>query len=301
MNNTFKITAFYKFLKLHAADLPRIQSSLESLARENEISGLIILAEEGVNGTIAGPPIGIDRFKANLPEVLNCDSVLFKDSWAAKDPFNRFKIKLRDEIVTIGDPNLFPEQRVNHHLSPEEWNKVLKEEDVLILDTRNFYETAVGLFENAVDPNISSFNEFPAYLDQANIPKNKKVLMYCTGGIRCEKAILEMQRRGYQNVYQLEGGILKYLEQFPNGAFKGECFVFDHRVAVDSNLQPTKNYHLCAQCGDPGNVTCTCPYCEGPAKVCQKCASTDSGKACSKNCAYHVERLKTSQNISSTA
>ena len=302
MDNKIKVTAFYKFIKLTPENLSAVKEQLESSAGNLGISGLIILAQEGANGTVAGSAEGLELFKIAVTEILTTKSVIFKDSWTSKNPFRRFKIKVRDEIVSLGNTDIFPDQIKNHHLTPTEWNKVLEEEDVVLIDTRNWYETAVGVFENAIDPNIKAFNEFPEYLDEANIPKEKKVLMYCTGGIRCEKALIEMQQRGYDNVYQLEGGILKYLEEYPEGKFKGECFVFDHRVSIDSNLQPSKKYHLCAHCGDPGEEKLTCSNCGALGKICSRCAQNPLLRTCSKNCSYHLagcnpENLQNSKTL----
>jgi UPF0176 protein len=283
-----KVTAFYKFVRIPDQSISDVGAKIENLAAELGISGLVILATEGVNGTVAGSPLELEKFKEQIPKLVYCESITFKDSWTFKDPFRRFKIKMRDEIVSLGKPDIFPGQLKNHHLSPTEWNRVLSDENVILIDTRNWYETALGVFEGAIDPDINEFNEFPAYLDKAQFPKDKKVLMYCTGGIRCEKALIEMQQRGYQNVYQLEGGILKYLEEFPEGKFKGECFVFDHRVAVDNQLEPSKNFHLCAHCGDPGSVKLACGYCGNESKICAQCSKIASRLSCSKNCAYHL-------------
>jgi len=287
-----KVTAFYKFVRIPHKKIPIIESELSISAGSLHIRGLIILAPEGANGTVAGNPEDLEEFKAFLTKSLGAESINFKDSWASKNPFRRFKLKLRNEIVTLGKPEIFPESAKNNHLSPREWHQVLETEDVVLLDTRNSYETALGTFQNAVDPDIKTFNQFPEYLERTQIPKDKKVLMYCTGGIRCEKAMVEMQQRGYQNVFQLEGGILKYLEEFPDGKFKGECFVFDHRVAVDQNLHSSKKYHLCVHCGDPGEIKLPCLNCGEEAKICQNCAQVESQKTCSKNCAYHLEGKK---------
>jgi UPF0176 protein len=291
LDTKIKVTAFYKFIKLTPENLSTVKSRLESAAETNGISGLIILAQEGANGTVAGSSEGLDLFKIAVKEILSAERVIFKDSWTSKNPFRRFKIKVRDEIVSLGKPDIFPEQQKNHHLTPSEWTKVLEQEDVVLIDTRN-----------AIDPNIKAFNEFPQYLDDAKIPKEKKVLMYCTGGIRCEKALIEMQKRGYENVYQLEGGILKYLEEYPQGKFKGECFVFDHRVSVDGNLQPSKKYHLCAHCGDPGEEKLTCANCGSLGKICARCAQNPLLRTCSKNCSYHLsgcnpENLQNSKTL----
>lgn len=161
---------------------------------------------------------------------------------------------------------------------------MLESEDTVLLDTRNSYETAIGKFRGAVDPGIEAFHEFPGFIQKAGLPKNKTVMMYCTGGIRCEKALLEMEKQGYEHVYQLEGGILAYLEQFPDKNFEGECFVFDHRVAVDQHLRPSTVYGLCPHCGHAGNVEIRCS-CGTVQKVCSTCYSTASRKTCSKRCA----------------
>jgi len=272
-----------------------LKTELETAAAGLQISGLIITACEGANGTVAGTPDNIEKFKKKLSLTLQSNEIKFKDSWAFKNPFRRFKVKTRQEIVSIGSTELFPELTHNHHLSPTEWNEVLEKEDVLLVDTRNKYETELGVFQGAIDPNINTFQEFPEYIQKANFPKDKKILMYCTGGIRCEKAILEMQRQGYENVYQLEGGILKYLEQYPDHHYKGECFVFDHRVSVDQKLEPSKEYFLCAHCGNPGKEIYECGNCGQLSKICKNCSQNAELKTCSKNCAYHFE-LKLAKN-----
>jgi UPF0176 protein len=211
--------------------------------------------------------------------------------WSTSEirPFRRFKVTLRDEIVTIGNENLVPKGS-HHHISPEEWEKSLHDPEVVVIDTRNWYETQVGKFKNAIELPIKEFTEFGSAIEKLALPKEKKVLMYCTGGIRCEKAILEMERQGYGNVHQLEGGILNYLEKFPNKSWEGECFVFDHRVAVDQNLKPSKVYSLCAHCGQPSVNAFACLRCEAPAHTCDSCLNEgEYMKTCSKNCAHHYK------------
>ena len=215
---------------------------------------------------------------------------MFKESESARAPFRRFKVDIRPEIVTLKQEVPRPEQSPSH-LPPKEWQAVLDSgEDVLVLDTRNWYETAIGKFKSAVDPKLAKFSEFPEYVEKLDTPKEKKILMYCTGGIRCEKAIFEMHKRGFNNVFQLEGGILKYLEEFPNRDFEGECFVFDHRVSLDQALQPSQQYALCPHCGDPAATLIPCVRCSTEAKVCEKCLKDPAFKTCSKNCAYHVRK-----------
>lgn len=286
MENQFIITAFYHFTDISDA-LEKLKSELYLIAEENILSGLIIVAPEGCNGTIAGPKHGIEKFQQELPKLLKVDSVNFKNSRSSHNPFRRFKVKTRPEIVTIGDPNIIPNGK-NNHLTPKEWDQVIEsEEDYVLLDTRNWYETEVGIFKNALDPNISTFQEFPEFVANSGIPKDKKVLMYCTGGIRCEKALIEMQRQGYENVYQLDGGILKYFEESPHKHFDGECFVFDHRVAVDQELQPSRKFDLCCHCGQPAAEKISCLHCKSDAIICSQCKEIEHRNTCSKNCAHH--------------
>jgi UPF0176 protein len=159
-----------------------------------------------------------------------------------------------------------------------------------MIDTRNWYEYKIGTFQGALNPDIEKFTDFPEYIEKQGISKDKKMLIFCTGGIRCEKGILELQQQGYEKVYQLEGGILNYLAQYPRDEFKGECFVFDHRVAVDQNLSPSKNYVLCPHCGQPGDTSIVCKRCDHEDKICESCAQlTYKKETCSKNCAHQWE------------
>ncbi len=287
----FFITTFYRFL--HLDNLEKYQDLLEKKAAELGVRGLVILGKEGVNSTVAAPSEdAMEMFKNFIREQFQAPDLLFKNSFAPTAPFRRFKVKVRDEIVTLGTPELFPDSKgKNHHLTPDEWNKVMKEEsDFLLIDTRNWYETKVGTFKGAVNPGIDQFTEFPEWLEKQNYSKDKKMLIFCTGGIRCEKGILELQRQGYDNVYQLEGGILKYIEDHPNDQFEGECFVFDHRVAVDQKLEPSKTYKLCPHCGQPAKVAITCKRCDTHALICDECEHRSWRKdTCSKNCAHHLE------------
>lgn len=286
----YKITTFYHFAELNPERVDEVHDLLCQLSEDLHISGLVILGAEGINATVAALPENLKQFKKELTALPEFQDMLFKDSEADKAPFARFKVKIRPEIVSLRSEDYFP-GRKNNHLSPAEWNKVLKEDgDFILIDTRNDYEVDVGKFKGAVDPKLKMFNEFPEYVKNSGIPKDKKVLMYCTGGIRCEKAIYEMQAQGYENVYQLEGGILKYLEEFPDDEFEGECFVFDHRVAVNQELKPSTKYHLCPHCGDPGTVHLTCINCGKEAGICDKCEATAYFHTCSKNCAHHAER-----------
>ena len=215
-------------------------------------------------------------------------SLNFKDSWSDKHSFHEMKVKIKKEIVSLNRPDLVPCHK-DFHLSPQKWHQMLKD-DVLVLDARNKYETAIGRFKKSIDPQLNEFNEFPKYLKDCPLPKDKKILMYCTGGIRCEKALVLAQEQGYKKVYQLDGGILSYLKSFPKGHFQGECFVFDYRVAIDSDLKPSKKYRLCPHCGEPGQKKIQCQQCGQEDIVCQSCLNqAPEFKTCSKNCAHHFK------------
>lgn len=280
----FHITAQYKFFPIDEKDIPALQESLRIFGEHLNMSGLVILGTEGVNGTVAAPSEeALDTWKAKMEDIFG--EITFKDSYADTQPFKRWFVKVRKEIVTLGDTDIVPNGKHNH-LSPEEWEHMMEQEDVVILDTRNTYETEIGMFEGALDPKIKSFQEFPDYVEKSGIPKDKKVLMYCTGGIRCEKACLEMERQGYRNVYQLDGGILRYMQERPHKKWKGECFVFDHRVAVNEDLKPSERYGLCPHCGDPGDRNITCAHCGEAGIMCVRCIDSMNYQSCSKNCAY---------------
>lgn len=256
------------------------------------MQGLVLIAPEGINSTVAGSAEAIQRWKDFL--IAKFGPIVFKDSHAEKNVFSRFSVKIKHEIVGIKNPSLRPSGR-RKHLTPEEFHDMISHGDAVILDARNAYEVALGKFRNAVDPAISAFHEFPGWAKSAGIPKDKKVMMYCTGGIRCEKALMAMESEGFQNVYQLEGGILAYLEKYPHGAFEGECFVFDHRVAVDSHLQPSLIYDICPHCGDPGKRLITC-VCGEQQKICNKCSMKDAGETCSKRCRNEVRKKTVSMS-----
>jgi UPF0176 protein len=286
------IAAFYCFHGLAVDHLPQLKSELEAFAQEHQVYGLVIVGKEGINSTVASTRDRLERF---LAAVQNRFGREITPKWSEADeiPFRRFKVKVRPEIVTIGDENLVPmEPKDEWYLDPKEWDRVMKEDpNAVVLDTRNWYETKVGKFRNAIDPHLEEFREFGEYLEKADLAKDKKYLIYCTGGIRCEKAILEMHKQGFNEVYQLRGGILKYLEERPNEEFEGECFVFDHRVAVDQNLQPSKQYRFCPHCGQPAAKLITCRYCGDESKVCEHCLdSAPHLETCSKNCAHHYRQ-----------
>jgi UPF0176 protein len=227
-------------------------------------------------------------FQGFLAQKTACADLQFKDASTSRHPFNVFKVKVKDEIVTLGRPDLAPSNAKNSHLSPREWKKAMAEPGTIVVDTRNDYEVDLGRFRGAVDFRLQEFREFPEAVREAGWDKSQKVLMYCTGGIRCEKAILAMQEQGFSEVYQLEGGILNFLREFPHEEFEGECFVFDYRVAVDQDLRATTRYKLCPHCGQPGEEAIHCTQCQSPAVICSKCQAQGCS-TCSKNCAHHQE------------
>ncbi|OGJ59535.1 hypothetical protein A2635_02465 [Candidatus Peribacteria bacterium RIFCSPHIGHO2_01_FULL_51_9] len=281
------ITAFYKFLTLTKAQVQNLQEELHEFGETNDMRGLIILAEEGINGTVSGTSKTIPTFQKVLQS--HFGETLFKNSTSVSEPFRRWFVKIRPEIVSIGNAQAIPTVR-HRSLSPQEWQHILDTEEVVVLDARNTYETRIGKFKHAIDPQIRKFQEFPQFVQHCTVSKEKKILLYCTGGIRCEKALMTMEEHGYKNVFQLEGGILKYLEQFPCKNFEGECFVFDHRTAVDQELRPSKMYALCPHCGDPGDRIISCVLCKNTCRVCRDCLHYPQKHTCSKNCAHHYSR-----------
>lgn len=255
------------------------------------MNGLILIAAEGCNGTVAGSQEAVDTIGTYL--VKEFGEIFFQRWISDIKPFRRFKADIRREIVALKKPEIFPTSK-NDHLPPKDFHTMLEEKDVTVLDTRNWYETNIGTFKDAVIPNIKSFQEFPTFVEKSDIPKDKPVLMYCTSGIRCEKAAQEMRNQGYEKVYQLDGGITNYLKEYPDGAWQGECFVFDHRSAVDSSLQPSKRYSLCASCGNPGDVRNNCSACSKACITCQECIASLPA-TCSKACKRTLEKVHNSK------
>lgn len=248
------VAALYKFVSL--PDYKEIQPALLKECIELGVKGTLLLAPEGINGTIAGSREGIDRVLEYLRSDERFGDIDHKESVATSMPFIRMKVKLKKEIVTLGVTGVDPTKRVGNYLNPLEWNELLADPEVLTIDTRNDYEVSIGRFKGArevVDPQTTTFREFPEYVKKNFDPqKHKKIAMYCTGGIRCEKASSYMLNLGFENVYHLKGGILKYLEEVPEGEslWEGECFVFDERVAVTHGLKEG-SYDQCHGCRHP--------------------------------------------------
>ena len=250
---TFVVAALYKFVDLSAAKLALLQAELCALCEAEGIQGTLLLAEEGINGTVAGAPSAIETLIGHLRADAAFADIEVKLSHAQEHPFHRLKIKRKREIVTIGDQSVRPADRVGTYVEPEDWNALVNEPDVLVIDTRNDYEYRVGHFEGAVNPNTKSFTEFPEYVrTQLDPAKHKRVAMYCTGGIRCEKSTSLLLDAGFESVYHLHGGILRYLEQVPEteSQWEGECFVFDQRVSVTHDLREGTHV-LCFACQQP--------------------------------------------------
>ena len=247
----FKVAALYRFFKL--PQYQEIQTPLLASLKSHGIKGSILLAEEGINGTIAGEPHKLDAALSELARITGNFDIEPKYALAETMPFKRMKVRLKKEIVTIGNVKADPTESVGTYVEPEDWNALVNDPDVILLDTRNSYEVGVGTFKGAIDPHTDSFGEFPTYVrEHLHNQKHKKVAMFCTGGIRCEKASSFMLNEGFENVYHLKGGILKYLELVPQteSMWEGACFVFDERVAVEHGLK-VSDFSLCHGCMNP--------------------------------------------------
>jgi UPF0176 protein len=245
------VAALYKFVVLSGFEAMR-QPVLAAMKRHG-IKGTLLLAREGINGTISGSRGGMDAFLAELRSDPRFADLEHKESYCDNDPFYRSKVKLKKEIVTIGVDGVDPNALVGTYVEPKDWNALISDPGVILLDTRNDYEVAIGTFEGAIDPKTRSFGEFPAYVARTlDNQRHHKVAMFCTGGIRCEKASSYMRAQGFREVYHLKGGILKYLEEVPaeKSLWHGECFVFDQRVAVGQGLKPS-DLQLCHGCRRP--------------------------------------------------
>tara|TARA_B100000035_G_scaffold78785_1_gene65832 strand:+ start:31 stop:972 length:942 start_codon:yes stop_codon:yes gene_type:complete len=271
----FLTIAFYHFVSLE--NIKELQSFIHEFCQRNHIKGTILLANEGINGTISGQKNDIHQFikfiKTDSTFNNNFKNLEHKESWATKNPFYRMKVKLKKEIVALGVDGVSPTDKVGKYVNPEDWNKLIEDPDTIVIDTRNNYEVDIGSFKNAINPKTNTFREFPSYIEK-NLKNNKqkKVAMFCTGGIRCEKATSLMLNKGFENVYHLKGGILKYLETIPKdkSLWQGECFVFDQRVAVTHGLNEGQ-YDQCYACRHPLSPEelesdkytkgISCPYC----------------------------------------
>ena len=247
----YTIAALYHFTRFE--DPAALRGPLLDLCLAQGVTGSLLLAQEGINGTIAGSRAGIDAALAHIRALPGCADLEWKESSATDQPFGRMKVRLKKEIVTMGQPDVDPRAQVGHYVDPADWNALIRSEDVAVIDTRNDYEVAIGTFEGAVDPQTASFRDFPAWWE-ANKDRfhNKRIAMFCTGGIRCEKSTNYLLGQGVEDVYHLKGGILKYLEEVPedDSTWQGECFVFDGRVSVGHGLKEGP-HELCHACRRP--------------------------------------------------
>lgn len=267
------VCALYKFVALD--DYQELRAPLYDVMKSNAVRGTLLLAQEGINGTVSGTREAIDALLVWLKTDARLADIDHKESLHERQPFKRTKVKLKKEIVTLGVEGIDPKRVVGTYVEPKDWNALISDPDVVLVDTRNDYEVQVGTFRHAVNPQTESFREFPEYVKQhMNPAKQKKVAMFCTGGIRCEKSTAYMKEQGFDEVYHLKGGILKYLEEVPQetSLWEGECFVFDDRVTVNHQLEKGQ-YDQCNACRMPITEAAknseqyvpgvSCPHCFG--------------------------------------
>ena len=277
MQHTYLTTAMYHFVSL--PNYKKLREQLLNFCVSQSIKGTLLLADEGINGTVAGSEkaihVFLDFLKNDPIFEGNFKNLSHKESWSDKHPFYRMKVKLKKEIVTLGVPGVSPTKLVGKYVKPQDWNAIISDPEVVLIDTRNDYEYAIGSFKNAINPKTNTFREFPEYVKTHFDPKkHKKVAMFCTGGIRCEKASSFMMSEGFDEVYHLKGGILKYLEEVDpeKSLWQGECFVFDQRVAIKHGLE-VGDYDQCYACRYPLSAEdiksekytpgISCPHCFG--------------------------------------
>ena len=248
----YLVAALYKFVRL--PDFYTLKPKILACCAEAQVNGTLILAEEGINGTVSGPPAGVHALLALLREDPRLAALVHKESTASEAPFNRMKVHFKKEIVTMGVPGIDPSQRAGTYVKPKDWKALISDPDVAGVDTRNLHEVAIGTFAGATDPQTTNFREFPAWVqnEKETLQEKTKVAMFCTGGIRCEKATSLLLQEGFEEVYHLEGGILKYLEEIPeeDSLWEGQCFVFDQRVSVGHGLAEG-DYDMCHGCRHP--------------------------------------------------
>ena len=270
---SIRVTALYHFSPI--PDPVHVREHLQAYMARADLRGTLLVATEGINGTVAGKDDGINQVLAAIKDLPGFSGIVYKDSWATEMPFKRAKVKLKREIVTLGVPGVDPSTRVGTYVAPADWNALIERDDVILVDTRNSYEYHVGTFENAINPETTTFREFPDWVkENLSDKKDRPIAMFCTGGIRCEKATSYLLQEGYEQVYHLKGGILKYLEEVDpaSSRWEGECFVFDERVTVKHGLEPG-TYAMCHACRMPltpeelaherYEAGVACPYCAG--------------------------------------
>jgi UPF0176 protein len=267
------VVTFYKFVAI--ADCEALRTTLQAVCDRAQLRGTILLAPEGINATVAGEQTGIDHLLHHLQADDRFADLTPKLSSAPSAPFGRMKVKVKPEIVTLGQPQADPSQQVGTYVNPQDWNQLIQDPEVTVIDTRNVYEVAIGSFPRAINPQTAAFRQLPDYVATHLDPaQHKKIAMFCTGGIRCEKATAYLLNQGFESVYHLQGGILKYLADIPaeQSLWQGECFVFDERVAVTHGGQ-LGSYDMCRACGHPISQAdqttpeyvagMSCPHCHG--------------------------------------
>ena len=261
------IATFYRFT--HLEDPASMRRDIEATCLEHDVRGTILLAGVGINATIAGPRGGVLSVLEHLKKDPRFAALTWQESNANEQPFQRMRVRLKKEIVTLGLPGIDPRRSVGTYVEPEDWNRLLDDPDVIVVDTRNDYEVAIGTFEDSVNPDIDSFGELTTWIDEhIEVGRQPKVAMFCTGGIRCEKSTALLKERGIEDVYHLHGGILNYLRRIPReeSRWQGACFVFDERIAVGHGLEVVE-HRLCP--------SCQYPIPGDSDSGCTNCASTD--------------------------
>lgn len=272
---TYKVIAFYKFVQIDDCDTYAPILKQHMLGRD--IMGTILLAEEGINGTICGLPSAIEEIVEIMRSHAGLEDLPYKSSYAPGHVFNRAKVKVKPSLISLGaeiDETIDPNQLVGEYVDPKDWNDLISDPEVVVIDTRNDYEYYAGTFEGAIDPKITRFRDLPEFVNNNFDPKvHKKVAMFCTGGIRCEKSTAWMLQQGYEHVYHLKGGILKYLEDVPQeqSKWKGDCYVFDERVGVNHDLQPSDEAKFCPSCGHALTTKLRCAPEYIPGERCSFC------------------------------
>ncbi len=300
-NQPVVVAALYHFARLD--DHVALQGPLQALCDINGVKGSLLLAAEGINGTIAGTRDGIDAVLAHIRAIPGLAETVHKESGADTMPFRRMKVRLKKEIVTMGVEGIDPLKIVGTYVEPKDWNALIADPDTIIIDTRNDYEVAIGTFKNAINPETDTFREFPGWVESADVlddpeaVKDKKIAMFCTGGIRCEKATAFMKEKGFDNVFHLKGGILKYLEDVPEeeSLWEGNCFVFDERVSVGHGLR-IGDETLCRACRLPltPEDRASALYEEGVS--CPHCYDERSEEDRERYRARHRQMLKAKEN-----
>ena len=255
--NIYKIISIYSFFSFQENLILELKDKLLSIENDNDLSGLLIIAKEGINGTICAEENIIEKVLNLLRQFIGINELNIKVSYSNIKIFKKLKIKIKNEIVTMGVPEINPSKDAGTYIDSFNWNKLIKDQNTIVIDTRNHYEVSIGSFKESINPNTKNFSEFPEWVDN-NLEKHlgnensKNIAMFCTGGIRCEKATTLLKNKGYKNIFHLKGGILKYLEEISKeeSLFEGECYVFDKRVSLDHELKKG-SYSICHACGMP--------------------------------------------------